>query len=221
MFWNNNSLLKKALALYAGEHVLQNVLREGDVALSRKGIDTELTMLFVDVASSTQLERRLSSQEFGNLTSNYFECVAQAVASHGGTLDSFFGDMVFGWWGAAKNGSHPKSACACAKQIVADVESLSAANEAVGLPMFKVKIGIHTGMVSLGNYGSTRRLKFTAMGDVVNLTARLCSLANGGYQTPIVISEVTKERLPPEFPTSPLDTVRIKGKDGSMALYTI
>jgi class 3 adenylate cyclase len=59
------------------------------------------------------------------------------------------------------------------------------------------------------------------MGDAVNLAARLCNLANGGYETPIIISEVTKERLPPEFPASLLDTVRIKGKDGSMSLYAI
>jgi adenylate cyclase len=221
MEWNENSLLKKALALYAGDHVLQKVLSEGEPALERKGSIVELTMLFLDIADLTPGNHPFSNQEFADFTSRYLDCIAQAIAFNLGTLDSFYGDSVSAWWGANGEKNHAKSACECAKKLVHDIDLLNAYGEPYGLPKIKLRIGIHTGTVSLGNYGSMWRLKYSVRGAAVNFAARLCSVATGAYQTPIVISGDTKQQLPAEFPATLLDTVRVKGSDELIPLYAI
>ena len=219
--WTKNRVLKKALSLYAGNHVLSKVLRDGDAALQPETQTIELTILFLDIADFVNVGQGLDPLQLGTLTTNYYEAVTQSISRCGGTFDTFIGDAASAWWGIDGKQDHPLLACNCAKDLLSAVHELNLKSKSAGLSEIKLKIGIHTGRVSLGNFGSSLRLKYTAMGNAVNLASRLCGIANSQYPFPILVSDVTNKRLKGELPTQLVDTVNVKGKDVPMEIYGI
>lgn len=212
--WTANQLLKTALRLYAGNHVLSRVLAEGKAALELGGDCVELTLVFIDIAGVNYSENPPENAiaPFVNL---YLQVVTDSVQAHGGVIDSYTGDSVFAWWHEAKN------ACLCAKRIVEEVEILSTNSQSAKLPTIKVGIGINTGIVTLGNYGSSHRIKFTVLGDNVNLASRLCSTANKNYPVPIVISASTQQLVAGTMETKMLGTVQVKGREDPLELFSL
>jgi len=212
--WTENRLLKSALRLYAGEHVLSKVLSEGKAALELYGDNVELTLVFIDVAATNYLED-LPPYSPAQLANRYLQLVTDSVHGHGGIIDSYTGDSVFAWWHDAK------SACFCAKQVIEEVERFNTVNQSAKLPTIKVAIGIHTGLVTLGNYGSSHRIKFTVLGDNVNLASRLCATANRNYPVPIVISASTQQLIAETMEAKKLGTVQVKGREYPLELFSL
>ena len=91
---------------------------------------------------------------------------------------------------------------------------------AEGLPEINIGIGIHSGSVTIGNMGSTKRFDYTIIGDDVNLCARLEGLTKE-YKKEIIISEATKNQLTDSYKTTYLDEVRVKGKSKSVKIYSV
>ncbi len=219
--WRENRLLRKALALYAGDHVLAHVLRHREDAFYREGETHEITLMFIDVAAFTKPATEPSRDGIISLMLSWFEIISSAILSRGGVLDTYIGDAACAWWQSGGETPHPLAACECAKHIVAEIDELNARSRTNGLPEIKPGIGINTGSVRLGSYGSTRRLRYAAMGDPVNLASRLSSLANRDYPHPIVISESTNAYLGNRFSSTLLGTKRIVGDDKGVQLFAI
>ena len=219
--WDKIQLLEKALALYAGEHVLDRVLSKGVSALSGGGESAELTLLFVDVAAPVAATRAFSGEELSTFMWKYLEAVTATILGAGGTLDMYVGDSASAWWGSECEPGHAKQACAAPKSLVAAVEELNGEHVPKGFPTLRIKIGVHTGKVTLGNYGTTKRLRYSVLGDAVNLTSRLCGLANGQYESPIVISSATKNLIDSTFAPTLLDSVTVKGQNEPLQLFAI
>jgi adenylate cyclase len=215
-----NKLLRRALELYAGERVLSRVLREGTSFLSAHASPIELTMLYLDIGVLTTFEGGVDAIALGAWCKTYYEAVTRTVSKAGGTFDTFIGDSASAWWGVDGEPDHPKKAIVCSRELVAAMEQLNTQSRISDQPVIQLKIGIHTGRVSLGNFGSTSRLRYTVMGDNVNFAARLCSAAFN-YSTPIVISEATRNRLGDEFSLKHLDLVTVKGKDKPVDIYSV
>ena len=218
---NENKLLRKALALYGGERVLTRVLDGGEAALVPEARNLELTMLFVDVASVSAVDGGLDPVALGNFSVDYCEAITQAVSRCNGTFNTFVGDAASAWWGEDSEGNHAINASTCARELLSAIEELNAKSLAKGYPQIRIKVGVHSGLVSLGNFGSSSRLCYTVMGDAVNLASRLCMLAGTGALSPILISGATKERLDDGFSLVLHDAVRVKGKDDLVEIYGI
>ena len=218
---SENRLLRKALSLYAGEHVLDHVLRRGADALRPQGQAVDATLLFVDAAGFTTASDPIGPTDLNELISSWLSLITSQISEFGGTLDTYVGDAASGWWSSASASDHAKKACRCAKAMISELERLNGQFRSKDWPELKMRIGINTGRVTLGTYGTEQRLRFTVLGDAVNLASRLCGLANGQYPHSILLSESTQNALGNEIPTVLIDNVRVKGRDIPMRIYAI
>ncbi|MBL7219332.1 MAG: adenylate/guanylate cyclase domain-containing protein [Phycisphaerae bacterium] len=155
------------------------------------GRKTELTCMFSDLAGFTPLSESLGAHETVALLNRYFDGVTDIVQNQcGGYLNKFLGDGVFVLFGApVTQPDHPSKAVDAALLCQIEVEKLNEelAAELGGKVELRVRIGIHSGEAMVGNCGSTQRMDYTAIGDCVNLSARLES-ANKFFGTRIIVS---------------------------------
>ena len=218
---SDNDLLRRALALYAGDHVLAHVLRAGNDALRPQGQQADATLLFVDVAGFTSVSESMTPDDVGTVISRWLELITNRIIEFGGTLDTYIGDAASAWWGPEHGDAHAKKACDCARGMVGDLEKLNSEMRGKHWPQMEMKIGINTGRVILGTYGTAKRLRFTVLGDAVNLASRLCTLAQQQYPHSILLSESTKSAIGNEVRTVQVDTVMVKGRDAPMKIYAL
>lgn len=140
------------------------------------GTEVEISVLFADVRGSTGLAEHESASQFRSLIQDYYVIAAQAVDRNGGIVDKYLGDGVMALFIPVITGeNHAGRAIEAGRAILADVQ-------AAGLPARGVPVGagIHTGTAFVGALGAGDKLDFTAIGDTVNVAARLGSLATGG-----------------------------------------
>src|SRR5690606_23207795 len=119
---------------------------------------------------------QLAAEETARILSDYFGEMAECVFATGGTLDKFIGDALMAQWGAPiSTGADASHALECARLMHARLRSLNERLTGEGRQALDVGIGIGYGAVFAGNIGSARRLEYTVIGDVVNVTSRLAS----------------------------------------------
>jgi adenylate cyclase len=148
-----------------------------------------MTVMFSDVAGFTGLSERLGDGIIPIL-STYLDTMSREVNAHGGTIDKFIGDAVMAFWGApATNPAHAVDACkaalACQRAI-----RISELQDDRGRPL-KIRIGINSGSMLVGNIGSDVRLNYTVIGDAVNVASRL-EATNKDFGSEIIIGEETR-----------------------------
>ena len=180
----------------------------------------EVTLLFTDLANFTTLSEQLSAEHTVEVLTGYFNAMTPIVHASGGTVDKFIGDAVMAFWGAPlPDAQHAEHAVRAAIAMQQAMEPLVAGLRARGLPGIHMRIGIHTGSVVVGNVGSEQRFAYTAIGDAVNLAARLEG-ANKAFGTDILLSGATAAQLPAGMALRPLDDVIVKGKTEPVRVYT-
>ncbi|HSE27238.1 MAG TPA: adenylate/guanylate cyclase domain-containing protein [Gemmatimonadales bacterium] len=145
------------------------------------GVRRHVVVLFCDIRGFTQLAETMPPDSLAALLSEYCSELAEVVFEHGGTLDKFIGDAVLALWGAPEpQADAADRALAAARAMRAAVAALDQRWRATGRPAIEVGIGINAGEAFTGVIGSPRRLEYTAVGDVVNVAARLCDVAGPG-----------------------------------------
>jgi adenylate cyclase len=170
------------------------------------GINQVVTVLFADVRGFTRLAEHAPPEQVVQLLNRYFSAMTEVIFTHGGTLDKYIGDGLMALFGAptatAQDATH---AVAAAVAMQRQVGVLNAELRREGLKEISVGVGLHTGVATVGYIGSERRTEYTAIGDTVNLAARLEQNAAGGQ---ILLSEATAQmagRTPyPLLPRPPL-----------------
>ncbi len=144
------------------------------------GAEIELSLLFADLRDSTGLAARMSAREYGQLLNAFYAIAADAIQKPGGTVDKYLGDGIFALFVPGFAGiDHAARAIDAARRILRDTATSSRIPAAVRpLP---VGIGVHTGTAYVGVLGEAGALTdFTAIGDAVNITERLSSVAAAG-----------------------------------------
>ena len=144
-------------------------------------------------------------------TSRYFSVLTEAFLAEGGTVDKFIGDAVMVFWNAPKpQPDHVARACRAVLAGRTACDQLNSQFEAEGLKPFFTRFGIHVGEAVVGNLGSTERMNYTALGNTVNLAARLEGL-NKQFGTSILVSESVYLRAQHHFQFRALESVIAKG----------
>jgi adenylate cyclase len=181
-----------------------------------------VTVLFSDIRGFTTISESLDAQTLAGLLNGYLTEMTRIIFSHRGTLDKYIGDAVMAIWGAPfDEPNHAERCCLGAVSMLARLAELQAQWRAQGSPVLEIGIGINTGIASVGNMGSSLRYGYTAMGDAVNLAARLEGL-NKEYHTQILISEFTRRALrDDQFIFREIDFIRVKGKLQPVTIYEI
>jgi adenylate cyclase len=219
--WPKTDLLRKALRLHAGDNALRKVLRDGEVALRLNARTVELTVLFLDGLGFDAQTEGMNAVELCKSMTVYYNLISKPIARCGGTLDAFFGRSAVAWWGENGESDHALRACECARELLVAVDGVNAERTSAVAPKVRFKIGINTGIVALGNFGSSDRLRYTVMGDEVTLASSLCNVANSHYAFPILLSRNTNAQLAGKLQTELVDNAMVKGRDARMEIYGI
>jgi adenylate cyclase len=171
-----------------GELVEKVVRREQDMGLG--GVRREISVLFADVVAFTPLTEELEADRVVALLNELFTILTEIVFKHGGTIDKFIGDCVMGVWGApTRVPDHAARALAAAEDMIAWLETSNEGWKAKYGVTIKLAIGVNSGEAIVGNVGSLTRMEYTAIGDVVNVAARLESIARPQQ---ILVTETTR-----------------------------
>jgi adenylate cyclase len=210
--------ISSAFGHYVSPQIV-NQLMEHPERLSLQGEQKNLTVFFSDIRGFTSLSEKMTSEELGRFMNEYLTAMSNIVLESKGTVDKFIGDAVMAIWGAPlEDADHAANCVRAAFAMMEKLKSLQVDWGKRGVPEVAIRIGINTGVVSVGNFGSDQRFDYTVMGDNVNLASRLEG-ANKTYGTSIVISEYTKAALGKRFYCRMLDMVRVKGKDIPVLIY--
>ena len=145
--------------------------------------------------------------------------MANCVFKNEGNLDKFIGDCVMATWGPPiTHPDDPARALRCALEMLDAINEMNAQREAQGKKPIEVGIGVNTGQAVVGYIGSNDRHEFTAIGDSVNVSSRLCGIAKGGE---ILASESTIRRAGPGFRVEAVSVLQVKGKEKGVPTFRI
>jgi adenylate cyclase len=172
----------------------------------------EITLFFSDIADFTSISEQIDPRTLIAILSDYLGSVTEIILKSEGTLADYIGDAVVAFWNSPNIvPNHPNVACQAALLQQQCIQKLNTRLEGSGLPKINVRMGLHTGYALCGNIGSGRRLKYTAIGDSVNLTSRLENL-NKRYGTRILITSQVYAQVHQDFLCRVLDVVLVKGR---------
>ncbi|HEY0078408.1 MAG TPA: adenylate/guanylate cyclase domain-containing protein [Pyrinomonadaceae bacterium] len=170
------------------EYVVKQLL-ENPESFKLGGANQTITVLFADIRGFTRLSEHAPPEKVVQLLNKYFSAMTEIIFEHGGTLDKYIGDELMALFGAPT--ATPEDACNAVNAATAmqrKMPYINAELQAAGLPEISIGIGLHTGEATVGYIGSERRSEYTAIGDTVNLAARLQSNSLPGQ---ILLSEAT------------------------------
>jgi len=211
--------VRGAFQQYLSAEVIRRLLESPELVQPRK---TDITVMFSDIRGFTTISERLDAQELALLLNQYLTAMTRIVFAQNGTLDKYIGDAVMAFWGAPfEEPDHPLRACYAALEMLEQLAHLQKQWQAEGKPRIEIGVGLNTGVASVGNMGSELRYGYTAMGDTVNLAARLEGL-NKEYGTRLLVTESTfRAAAGSGLLFRELDLIRVKGKLQPVTIYEL
>lgn len=178
-----------------------------------------VTALFADVVGSTSLAEQMDAEDWTAIMNNAFDRLSPAVYRYEGTIARLLGDALLAFFGApVAHEDDPVRAVRAALDLLAAAREYSAEVERAHGIQFAVRVGINTGPVVVGDVGSDLKYEWTAMGDAVNLAARMQSAAS---PMTVLISEYTYRFVAPVFDCVDLGPVEVKGKAEPVRVYEV
>jgi adenylate cyclase len=214
---------------YVTEKVVDELIRNPDMA-RLGGERREITVLFSDVRGFTTFSEKHAPEEVITRLNEYLGEMTAVVLKWEGTLDKFVGDAILAFWGAPmRQEDHAERAVKCAIGMIAQLQELQKKWEAEGKTGLDIGIGINTGEVIVGNIGAEgKKMDYTVIGDHVNLGSRVESLTRK-YNTHILITEFTFEKISAAVQSGGighvsikgLEKVVVKGKEKPVAVYEL
>jgi len=210
--------IQGAFSRYVAPDVVNHLIKTPK-ALSLSGQEKILTVMFLDIRGFTTLSETMNPQQLGRFMNQFLTAMSEKIMENGGTVDKFIGDAVMAFWGAPKfDPDHAEHAVQTALEFKGILENLALTWKKKGLSGISVGVGINTGSMSVGNFGSVQRFDYTVMGDNVNLASRLEG-ANKNYGTAILISKATRDLVKDKFFCRFVDKVQVKGRQQPEDLY--
>ncbi len=200
------------------EYVVKQML-ENPGSFKLGGVNQTITVLFADIRGFTRLSEHAQPEKVVQLLNRYFSAMTDIIFAHGGTLDKYIGDGLMALFGAPT--ATPQDAANSLNASVAMQRRIIGINEelrAEGFPEIGVGIGLHTGEATVGYIGSERRSEYTAIGDTVNLAARLESNALGGQ---ILLSAETARFAGTRYSLKPRDPITVKNRTQPVPLFEV
>lgn len=220
--WQSRRSLIQLFDQYLPPERVRELARDPNMR-HHEAANRELTILFCDLRSFSALGEQLPPLALRDLLNLYFSTVTRIVHAHGGTLDKFIGDAVMAFWGAPiAQPDHALRAVQAALALGDAVEPLNQALRDQGLPAIEYGIGLATGVVCVGDLGSQLRRSYTAVGDAVNLAARLEALTRQqGVQ--ILIADTTRAACGDQLTHLDwleVDQTQVRGRQQSVTVFT-
>lgn len=212
--------LKVGFTRYVSQYAMEELLKL-DQPITLEGERKKVTILFSDIRNFTSLAEKLAPEQVLKLLNEYFEEMIEIIFKYSGTLDKFIGDGLMVEFGAPlQDDKQELHAVLAAIHMQNQLEKLSDRWEKEGRQRFKMGIGIHTGLAVVGNIGSVRRMEYTAIGDTVNIAARL-EQATKEVKEMIIVSESVYQKTQESFKFNDLKEIALKGRTEYIRAYAL
>lgn len=212
--------IKKSFSRYLNPEVIDILVKHPD-QLQLGGEEKELTVIMADIRNFTTLSETLTPKALIDLLNRYLGELTEVILDNGGTLDKYMGDAIMAFFGAPLSDErHARNACRTVIQMRDRLHEKRDRWIREGLPALHFGIGMSTGIMVVGNLGSSRRFDYSVIGDNVNLASRLEGLTKV-YGVEIIIAAQTHERLDGTFACRELDMVQVKGRQAPVRIYEL
>jgi class 3 adenylate cyclase/CheY-like chemotaxis protein len=213
-----HELVRRAFGRYVSEEIATSIL-QSPVGLEMGGEEREVSILMSDLRGFTALAARLKPNEVIEFLNLYLETMVDVISRHEGTINEIIGDAILVIFGAPiACEDHAGKAVACALAMQLAMAQVNQRLLAKGGAELEMGIGVHTGLVVVGNIGSLRRTKYAAVGSNVNLAGRIESFTTGGQ---ILISESTRGKVKSPLRLDGHFKVEPKGAQSSLELHQV
>lgn len=208
---------------YVPKTLVRKLIESGE-AISEQRI---VTVMFTDIVNFTPQAEGMSSGEVANFLNSHFRLVTSCIEAEGGTVDKFIGDAVMAFWGAPDlQPDHAARACRAALAIKAIIITDNEERKRTSLSPVKMRIGIHTGPLVVGNIGSAGRSNYTVVGDTVNIAQRMEQYGKilAPDQTDAVltlITDATCDAAGPQIKAEKIGDYKVKGREDEVKIYRL
>lgn len=215
------SVAHTLLRRYVPEQVAEAVLSDTPEAIERHE-RRKLTVFFSDLVGFTDLSEELEPEDLAMVLHDYFTEMSAIARRHGGTVDDLVGDAILVLFGAPDSTDDHDQALRAVRMAVEMQEAMGPLNERwerAGIPeTLRVRMGVNTGVASVGNFGSAERTKYTALGKQVNVAARIQSQCEPGK---VLLSHPTWLLVRDQITCTPKGELVLKGLRKPMAAYEV
>jgi len=215
--------LRKVFTRYVHPDVIQNLMEHPDL-IQLGGDEIYATVMFTDIYDFTTFSEGKAARELVRYLNQYFNTLTGFVLDYNGLLDKYTGDGIMAIFGApVPREDHASLACQAAlahRKYSEALTELGKDSRPSAQFHLNTRIGLNSGYIVAGNIGSERRTDYTAVGDDVNLAARLEGV-NKIFKTKIILSESTYRLVAGEFICRELDMLRVKGKERPVKIYEL
>lgn len=208
-------LVEQSLALYLSPKLVKQFAK--NPKLLKPGAEKQLlTILFSDIAGFTTISEGMDSDHLALAMNNYFQSAVQnCIFATDGTVVKYIGDAIFAFWNAPEaQGDHSLRACEAALKFRDQPAQFMNKKELI------TRIGLHTGVANVGNFGSMTRVDYTALGENINLASRMEGL-NKYLGTRVLITGETQKAAGPKIVTRFLGLFRLKGFEKAVSVYEL
>ncbi len=187
--------------------------------------ERELTVMFTDIVGFTAMSERLPAAEVARFLNEHFSLLAGCVEAEEGTIDKYIGDALMAFWGAPDHQEdHALRACRAGLAIAEAMAADTAERLADGRPAARIRVGIHSGPVVVGNIGAPGRINYTIVGDTVNTCQRLealCRDFDRGEATTILVSETVADAVRGVLAVEPVGSYGVKGRSEEVQAFRL
>lgn len=212
--------LKDMFSRFVPDEVIEELVRKPEL-LRLGGERRRLTILFADLEGFTTIAEKTAPETLVEMLNEYMTALTEIILDHGGIIDKYEGDLIMAEFGIpVPREDHGVGACSAALKMRDALLGLHEKWERERRPTPRLRIGINTGEATVGNMGSNEVFDYTVLGDTVNLCSRL-EEANKIYGTTILISQATKDELPPAFVTRELGDLHVRGRSSAVLVYEL
>ncbi len=200
------------------DYVVRQIL-ENPESFKLGGVNQIVTVLFADVRGFTLMAESTPPEQVVRLLNRYFSVMTEIIFSYGGTLDKYIGDGLMALFGApTASPSDATNAVTTAVVMQQQLRRINADLQGAGLQEIAIGIGLHTGVATVGYIGSERRTEYTAIGDTVNLAARLEQNAAGGQ---ILVSAAVSRAAQCTYPLKQHVPLTVKNRVQPVQVYEV
>ena len=211
---------RAAFARYVPIDVMDEIIKKS-ASQSSNSETRQVAILFSDIRSFTKISENTQAREMVNFLNEYFALMCNEIVKEGGNVDKFIGDAIMAIFGAPKTLENASAnAVSAALRMIKTLPRVDTSSITLPDIGFGAGIGINFGECVVGNIGFQDKLDYTVIGDTVNLASRLEGITKYYHQS-LIVSEYVYERAKDNFIFRKADSVRVKGKDQPVGLYTV
>lgn len=220
----NKKFVRAAFSKYVAPAVVDAIMKNPE-KLTVGGERRDLTIMFSDIRSFTTFSERLDAKSLAAFLNEYLSIMTEIIFANQGTLDKYIGDAIMAFWGAPLDQSkHAYYACQAAHQMMQALAKNKERWKKTYDVDVDIGVGVNSGLVSVGNMGSSNNFAYTVIGDHVNLASRLEGLTKY-YEAGIMTTRFTFDSIAASgeqpLPHRTLDWVKVKGKQNGVELIQI